>query len=332
MIRSIHPMGRTKGHTMRHTRSGERPILVTGATRSGTTFVGRMLSLPTHVGLIYEPLAYYKGVEGIDIQFKHIYSGMEQEEKYAALIQQILDGDATFKSGRPSRNPVKRVAKRLIHNRLHLIYLWAVRNPLTTRLLIKDPFCSFASEYLHREFDMDVVVLVRHPAAYAASVQRMGWLYDLDWLRSQSCLRETYLRSVLDQELVREEDTVEVAALVWRCVYQVLSWYMARNPNMILLRHEDVSENPRDVFRALYERLNLNYTKRIDKKVHRFTQQSNPSAPKPGKIHTLKRNSRDIVHRWKKLLTPDQVQRVRDITADIPDVWYSDEDWSLDGR
>src|SRR4029079_14970877 len=43
------------------------------------------------------------------------------------------------------------------------------------RPLMKDPIALLSAEWLAATFDMDVVVLIRHPAAFAASLKRLGW-------------------------------------------------------------------------------------------------------------------------------------------------------------
>ncbi|WP_075261386.1 sulfotransferase [Geobacillus thermocatenulatus] len=52
------------------------PILVTGAHRSGTTFVGKMLSLHPSIGYIQEPFNKDFGVKGIENWF--LYTVDEQ--------------------------------------------------------------------------------------------------------------------------------------------------------------------------------------------------------------------------------------------------------------
>ena len=49
-----------------------------------------------------------------------------------------------------------------------------IRSP--SHFLLKDPIACMSSEYLHREFEMDVVIIIRHPAAFVSSLQKMGRL------------------------------------------------------------------------------------------------------------------------------------------------------------
>lgn len=45
------------------------------------------------------------------------------------------------------------------------------------RLLIKDPLAYFSSKWFAKSYDMDVLILIRHPAAFAASLKQQGWYF-----------------------------------------------------------------------------------------------------------------------------------------------------------
>ncbi len=55
---------------------------------------------------------------------------------------------------------------------------------------MKDPLALFSSEWLASEFDMDVVLLVRHPAAFAASVRRQGYHHPFSHFLLQPALMD----------------------------------------------------------------------------------------------------------------------------------------------
>jgi hypothetical protein len=48
------------------------------------------------------------------------------------------------------------------------------------RLIIKDPIGALSSDWLARNFDLEVVVLVRHSAAFAASLKRLNWRHPFE--------------------------------------------------------------------------------------------------------------------------------------------------------
>ena len=71
----------------------EQPILVTGAHRSGTTWVGRMLSAARNTAYISEPLnvLHRRGVYRADVQNWYQYITPENEADYLPAFQQLLN-------------------------------------------------------------------------------------------------------------------------------------------------------------------------------------------------------------------------------------------------
>src|SRR5205085_10560791 len=43
--------------------------------------------------------------------------------------------------------------------------------------LLKDPIALFSAEWLASRFDMNVIVMIRHPAAFASSLRRLNWAH-----------------------------------------------------------------------------------------------------------------------------------------------------------
>ncbi len=56
------------------------------------------------------------------------------------------------------------------------------------RAIIKDPFALLMAEWIDARTAADVIVCVRHPAAFASSIKRLGWRLDERWLLSQDGL------------------------------------------------------------------------------------------------------------------------------------------------
>ncbi len=57
--------------------------------------------------------------------------------------------------------------------------------------LVKDPIALFSAEWLAATFDMRVLVMIRHPAAFAASIRRRGWRHRFaDFLEQPLLMRD----------------------------------------------------------------------------------------------------------------------------------------------
>ena len=307
------------------------PILVTGSHRSGTTFVGCVLAFARNIGYIHEPFNKDKGVKQIEHWFLYLKPGMKKELLYRKAIDEVLQKKAVYKRPPlPSINGSfpKYVGKVVFKSRFHFEYLRAIFNPWVERYLIKDPIACLSSEYLHREYDMDVVVLIRHPAAFVASLKRLNWRFDFNELLAQEELMREHLNCVLQNgyDLTRLS-IAEEGAILWKCLYTVLFRYLDRNPKMVVVRHEDVSANPVHEFKKLFGQLGLEYTSDIEARIMKITSEKNPTNPSDDWGVSLRRNSKENIKRWKHILTESEIKTIKEITAKLADKYYSYSDW-----
>ncbi|RBW68884.1 sulfotransferase [Bacillus taeanensis] len=316
----------------------KKPILLTGAPRSGTTFVGRMLDLSSSIGYFHEPFNVQFGIEGIHENFIYIYEGMENEKYYENLLCDLLKGKAKYKRApldvvnqdKPlfikARNYLGRA---IIKSKPNVNYYKVKLTPSIERYFLKDPIACMSSEWLHRKFNMDVVILLRHPAAFVSSLKRLNWRFDFRHLLNQpDLLREhpEILEIIKDYD-VKNLSIVEEGALWWTSIYTVLFKYLDRNPNMIAFRHEDISNDPFEKFKELYEHLGMDYTPQIQEKIKDFTDNSNPTIAEKNKVHVLKRNSKENTKVWKKKLSSEEIRLIKEITEPVAKRYYSEIDW-----
>lgn len=306
------------------------PILVTGSHRSGTTITGRLLSVRSHVGYVREPFHKYAGMTEIERWWPYVREEHPDEDRYRRAVERLLAGRATYKRLPLDESGVslpKRIARVFLKSTPNVEYWKAVWDPRVSRYLIKDPLACLASEYLHRRFDMDVVVLVRHPAAFVASLKRVDWRFDFGEFRNQSALMDDYLAPLLREANPPFDSLVREGTLLWRCFYTVLFDYMDRNPEMIALRHEDLSRSPLRVTERLYDRLDLPFSAKVRRYVDAMTGAHNPAGPRDDHVHSLRRDSRANLERWKQTLGDDEIAFVRDETAELADRFYDESDW-----
>ena len=69
------------------------PIFVTGAPRSGTTWVGKMLALSKNIGYIHEPFNTDHNIGRIAKQFDYRFQYIElgKKSKYEKLFKDVMD-------------------------------------------------------------------------------------------------------------------------------------------------------------------------------------------------------------------------------------------------
>ncbi len=99
------------------------------------------------------------------------------------------------------------------------------------RLIVKDPIAALSSDWLARNVDFEVVVLVRHPAAFAASLKRLNCRHPFGHFLTQAMLMERCLDPYRAELESKPENIAEQAAIIWKCIYGVLFAYVDSNAN-----------------------------------------------------------------------------------------------------
>jgi len=195
------------------------------------------------------------------------------------------------------------------------------------RLIIKDPIAALSSDWLAKNFDLEVIVLVRHPAAFAASLKRLGWRHPFEHFLMQEVLMKRQLEPYRAEIASKPADIVEQAAIIWKCLYSVLFTYLDNNPNWLVRKHEVLSGNPVVELRGLYEALGLEWTATVEENVVKYTRRGNPVNIPTDTVHQLRRDSAANIARWKEMLTEEEIARVYEITRPISDSYYPETDW-----
>jgi hypothetical protein len=298
---------------------GTNPILVTGSHRGGTTWVGKMLAL--------SPYAYYLGEvlrPGSKILAEpvvaHWFPHLTVET--GASFVRSLDRVFSFNFAWPDRQGMRQLAP----SRLTLLR-YTRRWLGLPRPLIKDPIAALSTEWLAETFLMDVVYLVRHPAAFVASLGRLDWRFDFSSFLNQAELMDQWLHPFADQLLSPPAEVVEEGALLWLCIHHVLTGYLERHPEWLCCRLEDISASPVVAFGRIYAHVDLPYTGRIRRRVISFSNEANPTEAPPGDPHHIRRNSWAAQRLWRNELTSEEVLRIRRIVEPIASCHYGDADW-----
>ena len=313
-----------------------RPILVTGAHRSGTTWVGRMIALSPRVGYIHEPfnITHRPGTCAIGIDNWYTYVTKENETCFLEPLRRTLrfsyDLGAELRALRGPRDGLRalRDGSRFCWHKL-----------LGSRPLIKDPIAVFSAEWLAERFDMDVVVLIRHPAGMASSLKRWQMPHPFAHFAAQELLMRERLapfKVQVDEHARYEHPLAEQAALLWRMVYSSVEAYQHDHPDWQFVRYEDLSSDPVSGFSRIYERLGLEVSTRVRTAIARH---SNPSPRRWARRETrhdrlsfggkmgIHRDSQEAAQSWKRRLTPEEIETVRNGVRGVAESFYGDADW-----
>jgi Sulfotransferase family len=306
--------------------TSQKPIPVTGSYRCGITWVGKMIATSPSVGYIHEPFnpLLRPGIFTAKIPNWFMYVTEENETPFYKPLKNTLAFRFSVSAELPElRSPrlVGRMAKNwynFYRNRSH----HAIP-------LMKDPIALFSSEWLAQRFEMRVIMLIRHPAAFASSLRRLNWGHDFSGFLQQPLLMRDHLApfaNEIEAFAKNKQDILDQAILLWRMMHHVMLKYQAAHSDWLYLRHEDISADPLQHFTHIFKHLKLDFTEQIKTTIEDYTNSSNPSDAQKGHILT-KRDSKSNIKSWKKKLSEAEITHIRTKVEDISHWFYSDSDW-----
>lgn len=297
-----------------------KKIFITGAPRSGSTWLGKMLSINSDVNYIHEPFNYLQHGEKVLSPLKKMYEYVSLRDSserldsfefyvssfYAYSFRHMIEEIKRANGLKQALKPVKKFVEQ--------------KKYATT--LIKDPIAVFSSEWINSTLNTQNVFIIRHPAAFVASMKEKDWKRDYKQFLSQPYLMEILhkYKDKIEQYSEFEYDTIDQAILFWNMIYYYISVMKLKHPEWIYVKHEDLSSEPVNEIKKLYEQLGISFTPYIENKIKEYTSFS--STPT-----NLKRNSKENITKWKKILTEEEVQKTYIQTKEIWELFYTEEDW-----
>ena len=301
----------------------KRLILVTGCSRSGTTAIGSNLALASGTRYIYEPFNSQTGLASIREHFPVPGAGEFPIRLLDQSVEQIRTLNMNLKPGVLSRDEGwRRVLKKYIGSRTRLSYLLCRFDYSLKRIIWKDPLAAFSAEAAATRHHIPVVVTVRPPVAVAASFKRMGWMPRVVELEGR--LKKVGL-DFGDRAILRYRDKLDespiASAILWRMVYCALLKLSQEVPSIYLVNVQDFVENPIERYRHLYNLLELPWSNRVEAGIERRHPRSSGSRRSsehmPQRAHITRRDLRQINEYGRKLLAPEEITLIEDITGDI---------------
>ena len=297
---------------------------MTGSHRSGTTWVGQMIAKSPNVYYIDEPfnIAHDPGVFKLKIDKWFYYVPREANEPYySAIFDMLCSKQYDLLRGLSSVRSfgeIRRVLK-------HASDSWqaSLRH---SRSLLKDPIAIFSAEWLAAKFPLDVIVMIRHPAAFVSSLKRFNWHHEFDHFLNQPRLMTDWLYPFEADLRSSPQDIVDQGVLLWRIIYSAVDKYRRLHPDWMFVRHEDLSGDPIGGFRNIFNHLQIKWTPEVAGIIASFSRSDNPVQSTNPML--IERNSAAAAKAWKNLLSKEEIDRVRRGTEDIWPIFYSLDEWA----
>jgi len=318
----------------------KKPILVTGSHRSGSTWIGRMIAKELSIGYIHEPFNpdYFPHQAGrYSARFEHWFTFISSENEHACLRE--LEDTLQFRYHFPQA--IQKLLLDQSHSKpvesLRILreYLICSKNRLfQSRPLVKDPIALFSAEWMAKKFDMNVIISIRHPAAFVGSLKVANWHYPFSHFLEQKHLIKGFLSpfEAEIQDVVNhksDRDDIYQWALLWKIIHYRILKYQEYHSDWLFVRHEDLSQDPLVGFKAIFDYLGLDYSKSVQKTISNSTsvQPSSNNVKTYSKKASRVMNSKANIKSWKKRLSQSEIMRIQEQVKDIADKYYCDSDW-----
>ncbi|WKK67354.1 sulfotransferase domain-containing protein [Lutimonas zeaxanthinifaciens] len=305
----------------------KKHVLIVGSNRSGTTWVGEMIRLSGKYNYIYEP---FRGRDNLKVEnpIRHHFEYVTKENH--PLFKNYLD---VCLSKQPlSLTKQLKIGSSFFEKNVFLLkWLFvSVKREFyfNDRFIIKDPLALFSVNWINENYDTATIVISRHPAAYVASIKRLGWRHNIGNILKQEEFVKKYLlhlRDELKSFNQTPDNLLQEATLRWKVYQSFINTLKRESNNYYFIRHEDLSSNVYNEYSKIYNYLGINMKQSVEEKIKELN--SRDSEPLGQQVHVLKRDSFSNIKRWKEILTKSEIEYIRNQTINISKYEYNENDW-----
>lgn len=270
-----------------------RPVFVAGNGRSGTSWIGETLGRAENVLYYREPCQPRR-------------NGLPPDRAEAVWCRYVAPGgsDRFFESTLDAA-----FRGHFWPGSGHRLGAYAERLGRRPRVVVKEVAAFMSVEWVAARWDPLVLIILRHPGAYAVSVRNLDQddaeLGRLRLLRADPVLQRDHVRRGLVGHLDAVRDPLEAAVASWAIRTSVVLDAVARHPDWIVVRYEDIARDPLAAFPDLYGRLGIAWTDAIADWVRGRT-----STEVAGN-YSRSRNSAARIDAWRDRLSAEETRRVR---------------------
>ena len=305
------------------------PVLVTGSPRSGSTWVGNVLALARGAGYIHEPFNRRRppGLCRAPLT-DFAYVTPENETPYLEAFRDTL----AWRYSPSAEIGTVRGPRALARLTRDFAY-FEMNRRRGARVILKDPLALFSADWIATRFGARVVVVIRHPAGFVASMRAAGWRMNFRTFQNQPRLiadrLAPFAEAIAGAAAQPPDDQIAATTLLWNILHHHIALLTAEHPDWIFVRHEDLSRDPAAGFEDLFARLGLDFSEPVRADLRQFTTDHGALGRLSlfGRTRRTMRDSRASVHAFRQRLDAAEIAAVRDATAPLWPRFYDDGDW-----
>lgn len=303
---------------------GPRPLLIAGAPRSGSSWIGRTIAQADGVTYVHEPDNEKRDPFAMRAKARlgrfPVLAPGDAARAYEALWRGAFSGGqhSTARRHRFALAQYGKLTRELLEEAVsggrwtpRLRVAAAAGLPRTApaapgRIVVKSVHAPLALPWLRDRFDPEVVVVLRHPLNVLASVLDLG-MADRDRRldRSERVLREYAARWDV-------APPAPGATPLQRAAWQVGLFHsaLAEHRDAAVVVHEDVCADPTARLRSLFDALSIPWSDAVEAHLREWDR--------PGAGFKPRRVAADQPERWRKTFDDDAVAEVRAVLDPFP--------------
>jgi hypothetical protein len=278
-----------------------QPVLIISMPRSGSSWVGKVLSHSTDTLYLREPISQAHRLNFPAVQSEYTNDALEHSSYYKKCALNAFEGPPNF-----------------IHSSIFKPARWHEAGEKVR--VIKEINPLFLN-YIMDKFQPKIIYLARNPAAVANSYFNQKWLSN------------RFKRAFTDKEYIdlQEKYSFKVKNEFWhdfglfQSVVDTMSMATLDGyKDKLIVKYEDICNNPFDEFKKLYEFSGLDFTE-ADKGYINKTSSTNTNY-KVGNYDTT-RNSSEMANKWKTLIAEKDINAIKLGYLSLKDTLYKLDDF-----
>lgn len=261
----------------------QNTLMIFSSPRGGSTWLAEVLSTIPSSALCIEPL----------------YQGVKELSDIGFFWHQPIPVDATW-------NEAKLILKKLFNREILRLNMYDRNNirslANSDTFIFKLCYGNLLLEWLTNEFDINPILLVRHPCAVVASqLKHPGWGKTINYNIPDFRYNEVYKQY---EDILKTITTVEENYAATWCITMMYSLQSpANDKKWITVAYENLYENYEYEIERIFRRLGLKIPEDIYSKKHILSQTTDTSSA------NLIANKKQL-SKWQKILSPSQQSNV----------------------